>query len=289
MIAETVIIATPDHGTLEFELAGLGSRFAAHVVDALLIGLGIAAIAVLLAVTGLGSALAIERAFRSDGEWGMSWSAALLILAAFAVLWGYYVFFECVMHGATPGKRQLGLRVLRDDGLPIGFREAALRNLVRAADAFPPPSYLLGGIVLFLDPHGRRLGDLVAGTIVVREKFEAGTTSSAGAAWASRVEQGHSRQAVTLPRGAVSPTQVDLVEQFLHRRFELSDERRLALGWKIAAPLLELAGEDRAAWEHRPDRGAQCEQFLLGLVDLAKAPRAAARSEPATVNPRILF
>lgn len=286
MTDETLSIATPDHGTLEFEIAGLGSRFAAHLVDLLLIGLLMGALVLIAAVCGLASALSVGDLFRDGTGWERSWGIALLILALFLVLWGYYVVFETLMRGSTPGKRHFGIRVIRHDGLPIGFREAALRNLVRAADGFPPPTYLLGGIVLFLDRHGRRLGDMVAGTLVVRDRFELESSTTAGAAWAARVESGRSRQAITLPGGTLTVAQVDLIEQFLNRRFELAAHRREALAWQLAAPLLELTGETRAAWEHRPDRTEQCEHLLLELVDRSRRAPATSPGAPAVAPAR---
>ncbi|HNQ88862.1 MAG TPA: RDD family protein [Verrucomicrobiota bacterium] len=286
MTDETISIATPDHGTLEFEIAGLGSRFAAHLVDLLLIGLLMGALVLIAVLCGLGHALSMDDFFRDDIGWERSWGIALLILALFLVLWGYYVFFETLMRGSTPGKRHFGVRVIREDGLPIGFREAALRNLVRAADGFPPPTYVLGGIVLFLDRHGRRLGDMVAGTLVVRERFELESSTAAGAAWAARVESGRSRQAVTLPGGTLSAGQIDLIEQFLNRRFELAAARRDALAWHLTAPLLELMGETRAAWEHRPDRTAECERLLLELIDRSRRAPPAASRVPAAAPAR---
>lgn len=279
---DTVSISTPDHVTLEFELAGLGSRFLAHAVDAILIVLLVILFWVVLLVAGLFSIGDLDGVWQNGSAWTSSWAFAILLFLIFLTVWGYYVFFECVMHGSTPGKHELGIRVIRVDGLPIGFREAAIRNLVRAADAFPPPSYLLGGIVLFLNPHGQRLGDMVAGTLVVRQKFEPHTVTTSGAAWAARVEQGLSRRALTLPGGAMAPNQVDLVEQFLQRRHALGEERREDLAWRIAAPLLPLLGEDRTAWENKPDRGPRCERFLLELVEMAQpGERSAPRPSQA--------
>jgi uncharacterized RDD family membrane protein YckC len=288
MTKESITITTPDHGTLEFDLAGLGSRFCAHLIDTLLIGLLILLLALFaLAVGGLD----LRSMFQDleGGAWTSSFGLALLILVGFVVYWGYYVFFESIMRGATLGKREFGIRVIREDGLPIGFREAALRNLVRAADALPPPCYLLGGLVMFLDANSRRLGDMVAGTLVVRVKYEVEPETEAGAAWAARVERGQSRQAVTLPGGAVTATQVDLIEQFLARRFELTAARRQALAWQITAPLLALRGEDPAAWQGRADGADRCERFLLEVVELAKSPQRAAVAPVPQGRERVLF
>jgi len=213
---------------------------------------------------------------------------ALLLFVIFLINWGYYVFFEGISQGSTPGKKRMGIRVIRQDGLPIGLREAALRNLVRAADMLPPPCYLLGGLVMHFDPLGRRLGDMVAGTYVVIEKFELAAQGASGAAWATRVEQGRSRQALTLPRGMISAQQVGLIEQFLARRYELSEERRALLVWQITEPLLSLLGEDRDSLARSADRTDRCEQLLLQVLDLAQIREphvavAAKASQPSSL------
>ena len=273
MSEESITLNTPDHGTLQFELAGPGSRFCAHVIDGLLIAFFIALLVLLLVAVGSIQGSDFRGLFAGGGGWSLSWGVAFLILSGFLVYWGYYVLFECLMQGRTPGKREFGIRVIRADGLPIGFRESALRNLVRMADALPPPCYILGGAVMFLDRYGRRLGDLVAGTIVIRENFEVAPDTAAGAACAARVEHGQSRQALTLPGGQVTEAQADLIERFLARREALERPRRDALAWQIAAPLLPLLGEDPAAWKDRPDRLEQCERVLTELAERAKSRR----------------
>jgi uncharacterized RDD family membrane protein YckC len=267
---EHVSIATPDNVTLEFELAGLGSRFCAYLIDGLVIILLIFVIVVAMLLIGLAQASLLRELLQGTSDWVTSWNIALLLFFGFLIYWGYYVFFEGLRRGSTPGKKSLGIRVVRDDGLPIGFREAALRNLVRAADMLPPPCYLLGGLVMQFDRHGRRLGDMVAGTLVVVEKFEIKSDGTAGAAWAARVEQGRSRQAVTLPQGALSANQIALIEQFIARRHSLSLERRELLAWQITEPLLPLLGEDRESFAQKPDRANHCERILLEILEMAQ-------------------
>jgi hypothetical protein len=203
----------------------------------------------------------------------------------FAIHWGYYVFFEGIWHGSTPGKRNLGIRVIRQDGLPIGFREAALRNLLRVADMLPPPCYILGGLVAHFDSKGRRLGDMVAGTYVVMETFERAGRSASGAAWATRIEKGRSRQAVTLPRGIISAQQIGLIEQFLARRHQLTAERRDILVWQIAEPLLPFLAEDRDGLAKSAERTERCERLLLRIVEMAQSkevkPAAAKTASPS--------
>jgi uncharacterized RDD family membrane protein YckC len=275
---DSVFIATPDNVTLEFELAGLGSRFCAYLIDGILIGLLIVVVVVTMIFTP-GAVNFFKTISQGGSDWLASWNFALLVFFIFFINWGYYVLFEGLRHGSTPGKKKMGIRVVRDDGLPIGFREAALRNLVRAADMMPPPASLLGGLVMLFDPKGRRLGDMLAGTLVVVEKFAAASDSAAAAAWAARVEQGRSRQALTLPQGVVSAKQIELIEQFMTRRYSLPPARSAELAWQIAEPLLPLLGEDREALMKRPDRVGYCERLLLQILEMAGGKP----SKPASV------
>src|SRR3989454_1508156 len=158
-------IETPEHLVLELELAGLGSRLAAAVCDA-----GVLAVAYLL--LGLGFQLLPNP---TRGEAGSPWgtlAAIVLILTLFLLFWGYFLVFEALNDGRTPGKRLMGIRVVMDTGHPLSFSAAAVRNLVRIVDMQPLFTYQVGlGFVLF-HPQNKRLGDIVAGTVVVRDRPE---------------------------------------------------------------------------------------------------------------------
>lgn len=279
---ERVHISTPDHVSLEFELAGPGSRFSAYAIDSLFNILLIIVVVLLVYASGAIVTLRSIIGAAKGSSWSASWALALVVLIIFLINWGYYVFFEGLGKGSTPGKKRMGIRVIRQDGLPIGLREAALRNLVRAADMLPPPSYILGGLVMHFDHQGRRLGDMVAGTYVVVEKFDIAAQGVSGAAWAKRIEQGRSRQALTLARGTISPQQLTLIEQFLARRRELSHDRRGQLAWQIAEPLLALLGEDRENLARSTERTERCERLLLEVLDMAQAKTPAAASTAKT-------
>ena len=155
-------VETPEHVMLDLEIAGVGSRLLAALVDTGIL-LGVAAAGGLLAAV-LTSYDALPRS-----PAGRAWLAALLIGAAFALWNGYFMLFEGLRGGQTPGKRLVGIRVVRDTGHPVTPGAAALRNLLRIADALPPP-YLLGLALIAFHPRGKRLGDLVAGTVVVRDR-----------------------------------------------------------------------------------------------------------------------
>jgi len=150
-------VETPEHVLLDFEIAGIGSRALAALIDmAILLSVLVAGVLVMVLLARLGLTLG-------------SWAAALLMLSAFALWYGYFTFFEGLRAGQTPGKRAVGIRVVRDTGHSITLAAAATRNLIRVADFLPPP-YLLGAILVALHPRAKRLGDMVAGTVVVRDR-----------------------------------------------------------------------------------------------------------------------
>jgi len=262
---ETTRIATPDSVELEFRLAGPGSRLLALAIDTAITG----------ALTGVLIVLAVVAGYSLDvGEGRSTWASGLLVLAFFLVRWGYFIFFELLLRGQTPGKRALGIRVVRDGGLPLGARQAIIRNLLRVVDALPPPLCIVGAVSILASHTGQRLGDLAAGTLVVRERFrrareaEAGSAHAAG--WVSRLEQGRSRAMVMLPRGQVDVAQVALVEEYFRRCPRLDDRQRSAISWQIALPLLPLFDASAVEWEQAPDRLARCESLLQEVLSLAR-------------------
>lgn len=157
---EFLRIDTPENVAFDYEVVGIGTRFMAGLIDSLLIALA-------LMVVNLASFLLTVNWLNLAG----SWVAALAGLFSFAISWGYYLFFESYWNGQTPGKRRLHIRVVRRDGAPITLIESLVRNLVRIVD-FLPFGYGVGIITMFVHPHSCRLGDLAAGTLVVREQSD---------------------------------------------------------------------------------------------------------------------
>lgn len=236
---ESLIIETPERVPLEFALASIGNRFLAVAIDHFLQYLGIFLIGWLVySVTSIGSTA--EEAFSEMPNW----TKAILILAAFMVFAGYFVLFEWLWNGQTPGKRLLKLRVIRDDGRPITLWEAIARNLLRICDAAPGfivPVYSVGLVTIFLSGRDQRLGDVFAGTVVVRERTAEAPTFSetfsnpiSDTAF-SRVQK---RIEVRADITKVSESQIEVVESFLRRRWDLSDRQRTWMAWRIALPLM---------------------------------------------------
>ena len=140
----------------QYRLAGAGSRFLAQLVD-FPVQLGLLLLS-FLAALGL---------FRLSGNGNLALLTGLVL--GFVSVWGYFPICETLWSGKTLGKHAFGLRVVGDRGEPISFSQALIRNLIRIVD-FLPLTYGVGVIVLFINGRGRRLGDLAAGTVVVRER-----------------------------------------------------------------------------------------------------------------------
>jgi uncharacterized RDD family membrane protein YckC len=149
----TAEVETPEHVRFRYRVAGPVRRMLAYLLD-LLIRAGV------LLVLGVVIAIALGGGDAVSG---------VLLICAFILEWGYYVFFETTSDGRSPGKRALSLRVVKEGGYPIGFIDSVLRNLLRGAD-FLPVGYLIGLFAMAADSRFRRLGDRVAGTMVVVEE-----------------------------------------------------------------------------------------------------------------------
>ena len=228
-------VETPERVRFSFRLAGPAQRAAAYFVDLLVRGAVFMVFAMVAGVTGV-----------FEGVSGAG--VGLLLLAAFVIEWGYYVLCERLMNGRSIGKRVLQLRVVRSDGLPIGFAESLLRNLLRAAD-FLPFGYALGVLVSVVDPRFRRLGDLAASTMVVVER----RSPVLPAVEIKPPVEPRELEAVPL-KPLVNQDELEAIELFLRRSPELNPSReqelaelvapvfarRMQLGYRNAARLLAL-------------------------------------------------
>jgi uncharacterized RDD family membrane protein YckC len=195
---DRVTLATPEGVALELILAGLGSRFLARLLDTLIqIGL-IIALAVGVAV------------FHSRG-----WLQAATIVLVFLILFAYDIVFETLNHGRTIGKQAAGIRVVGRFGEPVRFLASAIRNIARVLD-FLPVFYLVGTISIIATARDQRVGDLAAGTLVMRDRFPGLARSTAPITVAAEA-------VATWDVSAVSAAELQAVRQFL--------DRRLDLGW----------------------------------------------------------
>ena len=242
-------VITPESVEFSYEVAGIGSRFIANLIDTFFQLVAISLVAGLIIATGLGHSL-ISHSFNL-----LSWTGALLIALGFAILWGYYIFFELVMNGQSPGKKAMGIRVMRDDGYPVTVAESMIRNLMRFVD-FLPLYYGLAVVVMFFNGKSKRLGDFAAGTVVVREK---------NIPLPSLI--------VPLEVGKAPDLQVNirllskddylLIREFMSRRNRLDLSKRKELSGRLARPLLGKLG-----LEELPPSIENDEAFLEALVSL---------------------
>lgn len=218
-----VRIETPEHVVFEYELAGPASRIVAAMVDAMLVGLGL--FGLLIAV------LATVGSLESGGPWAI----ALGVVSAFVLLWGYPIFFELWWKGQTPGKRSVGLRVIQEGGYALTPAVVLARNLLRLVD-FLPGFYLLGLTVMILHPRNKRLGDLVAGTLVIRDRT-ASTSRPPEILRTARVPVGGEDVVAELRRGGahkLPAEQIRLIEDFLARRGSMTPDARRRIAERLA-------------------------------------------------------
>ena len=232
---DILIIETPERVPLHFALASIGNRFLACAIDHTIQVLAVALIAMV--------ALILAN-FSTVGETMTSapkWVYAVMIILLYLVFSGYFAFFEWVWSGQTPGKRWLKLRVIREDGRPVTFWEACVRNLLRSFDMQPAPFYSVGLISVFSTRRDQRVGDLVAGTVVVREReAEAPAFSKVFAAPVSDPALRRSFKPVDFTASLTSLTdaEIQVVEVFLRRRWDLPDMPRQWMAWRVSLPIL---------------------------------------------------
>lgn len=224
-----------------FAIAGIGSRFLAVAIDAaiqicagLLVGIG------LLALRFLAPSLA------------PAWMLAALIASAFLLIYGYFLLFEIFWRGQTPGKRLIGIRVIKETGRPLAVAETIARNLLRILDQLPG-FYAVGLVSAILNKQNKRLGDFVAGSIVIRE--ESLRTLRSG--W--QAEEPLMRQPPQVSVNLLAAQDIVLIETFLQRRYDLSPDVR----YRMARQLL---GRFEEKLEIKPEEIGGAEKTLEAVV-----------------------
>ncbi len=238
---ETLIIETPERVPLEFALASIGNRFLAVAIDHFFQYLIMLVVAFVFIASTSGISDLGEFAFFDEMS---KWTIAILIILIFLIFIGYFVFFEWLWNGQTPGKRLLKLRVLREDGRPVTFWEALARNLLRIFDALPGiavPIYSIGLIVIFMSGRDQRIGDIFAGTVVIRERtdeaptFQETFSNPVSDAAFRRVQKKIEFEANI---AKITESEIEVVESFLRRRWDLTEKQRLWMAWRVALPIM---------------------------------------------------
>jgi uncharacterized RDD family membrane protein YckC len=159
----TITIRTPESVELEFVLAGIGSRAVALLVDYVILGFGLLLIAIVYSFL-MFQAISMGENLPFDTSYIRLWIVAISLLLSFAFYIGYFVIFETLWYGQTPGKRYTKIRVIRDDGQPERLPQATLRALLRPVD----DTLFIGFFCILLNKSEKRIGDWLAGTLVVQ-------------------------------------------------------------------------------------------------------------------------
>jgi uncharacterized RDD family membrane protein YckC len=213
--SDKYIIETPEQMPLEFAIAGIGSRFLAMAIDTLIqVGFGVVVfIAVIIA----------------NVVWPQAGSRLWIVGAAIALLFvlsfGYFAAFEIFWNGQTPGKRRAGVRVIKDSGRPLTVAETIGRNLLRIVDQLPA-FYALGVLIAFLNSRNKRLGDFIAGSIVIREIPLADLKPE----WQNAQTAPPPLSPLADP---LSPEDLNLIDAFLNRRSHLTADVRSRIAEEI--------------------------------------------------------
>ncbi|MPZ88975.1 MAG: hypothetical protein GEU81_13065 [Nitriliruptorales bacterium] len=233
-------IVTPEAVQLEFEGASLGSRAPALLIDLLI--QSAVFFAILLAGAGL------------SGQIGQvpEWVGVTLIgLLTFATVWGYPIAFETLWRGRTPGKAAMGLRVVTKEGAPVRFRHAAVRAVLTLVDLYAGFG-AIGVVSILVTKRHQRLGDLVAGTLVLRER----TAERPPTPVQFTVPAGVEGYAATVDPGGMTSEDYATVRSFLLRADSLGAAARTRLGTLLAQRLA-------AKLSHVPPEGVSPELFLV--------------------------
>ncbi|HXX71199.1 MAG TPA: RDD family protein [Candidatus Acidoferrum sp.] len=217
--SDKLTIETPEQTTLEFPLAGIGSRFLAIALDVLLQ----AAVICVVSIVFIAIAIPFSFFFSSTGLWAF----AIIIFVVFTINVSYFALFEALWNGQTPGKRWTHLRVIKDTGRPISAYDAVLRNLLRIVD-WLPTLYAAGIVTMIVNRENKRIGDYAAGTVVIHEK----PLDAVSSIWKVPAVGG-----LATPLGSsaqITTEELQVIETFLERRGSLQPDVRRAIARQIA-------------------------------------------------------
>ena len=233
-MSDHLSIETPEQIKISYSVAGIGSRFYAALID----------LALLIPVLAVGYYVILRAILDLDESLG-NWLAALAGIATFVLQWGYYMVFEIATNGQSPGKRALGLRVIKAQGYPISFSDSAIRNIVRIVDMLPF-AYGAGLLTMLLNKNWQRLGDLAAGTLVVKE----GTKASLRPGKTQAVKKSNFVYADWIKPKQVTDAELTAIQEYLSRRASLPRLRRLQLARTIGTPVAQrMADSDQIDYD----------------------------------------
>jgi uncharacterized RDD family membrane protein YckC len=237
--ADQLNIETPEQVDLRFPIAGIGSRFLALLTDSFI--QGVALFLMVIAFALIFSSAKKLPGGTAPSDTAAKWFIAGIFLFYFLLYWGYFSLFEAFWNGQTPGKRLLKIRVIKDSGRQITLFEALARNLIRVVDALPS-FYLIGVITMLCNREQKRLGDLVAGTIVVHERSDEQPLMShnsrtfTSALYPQPLEMAQP-VGVVLPADGVARLDagdLNVIDTFFSRALDLDLDKRAEIAGRIA-------------------------------------------------------
>lgn len=220
-----ITLQTPESVELEFTLAGIGNRAQALMVDYVLLG---GAIAVVVFTESM--------LFSQFDTALQKWYLAIALLITFSIFVGYFIFFESLWQGQTPGKRYAKIRVIRDDGRPAGLSQATLRALLRPID----DALSIGFLMIVFNKQEKRLGDLLAGTVVIQEERPS-TDQKLILSEQSKQAESFAAQLLEISNlSLLLPDDFASIREFLQRRQHLQSEARKNLSRQLALQLKSI-------------------------------------------------
>lgn len=225
------LISTPENVDLHLELAGLGNRVMAGLVDRLLL----TAVSLFILMIVIFAAIAIEQIPLPTDTRNIVYLylIGITLMILFALNTGYFILFEGLWRGQTPGKRLAQIRVIEANGQPVGWSSVFIRNLLRIVDELP--GVIPGVLPMIFDKNERRFGDFAAGTLVIRERLQSLSTSDLQIVTEGAPE-------ALIDTGSIKPEEYDVLVAYLKRRDALTQQQRDSLATSMAARFREKLG-----------------------------------------------
>ena len=227
-----VTLQTPESVELEFTLAGIGNRTYALLIDYIVLGLILIGVLIAWGFLAIQLGEAIENLVGSDRSLQL-WLWAIQLLITFFIYVGYFVFFETVWQGQTPGKRYVKIRVIRDDGRPVGLQQSTLRALLRPVDDL----FFLGLFLIALTKREKRLGDLVAGTLVIQQEQ---SVVSANFSVSDEAQTFANQLLVEADLSRLLPEDFAVIREYLQRRRAMTPQAKTELSRKLAHQIKDI-------------------------------------------------
>ena len=240
-----VTLQTPESVELEFTLAGIGNRAYALLIDYIALGLTLLVFWIAWGFISIQLVDVLDQLIGSNSGLGL-WLLAIALLLNFFIYMGYFVFFEVLWQGQTPGKRYTKIRVIRDDGRRVGIQQAVLRSLLRPIDDI----LFIGAFLIILGRNEKRLGDWAGGTIVIQEEYMVAATNFP-------VSEPAQQLAIQLPQMAnlsqLLPDDFATIREYLQRRGAMTPKAKAELSLQLARQVREIIALENLPAALTPD------------------------------------